>query len=163
MELFEALTRTEASYHRRVALIMAVITVAFLVCWWPYAVIFMLGDRVPRIDTPNISKCIHIICLPALAPFAARFKHLGTTYYGYLLCIFPKYLKIFVGRRKDWFYGMLSPWLILTGRIYIETKILFQHFIKCYLIINLLQPDKSHPVHLHQREGQGEREEPVHV
>ena len=78
-------TRTEASYHRRVALIMAVITVAFLVCWWPYAVIFMLGDRVPRIDTPNISKYIHIICLPALAPFAARFKHLGTTYYGYLL------------------------------------------------------------------------------
>ena len=34
---------------------------------------------------------------------------------------------------------------------------------KCYLIINLLQPDKSHPVHLHQREGEGEREEPVHV
>ena len=45
----------------------------------------------------------------------------------------------------------------------VETKILFQHFTKCYLIINLLQPDKSHPVHLHQREGEGEREEPVHV
>ena len=65
MDRFTALTRTEASYHRRVALIMAVITVAFLVCWWPYAVIFMLGDRVPRIDTTNISRCIHIICLLA--------------------------------------------------------------------------------------------------
>ena len=78
MDRFTALTRTEASYHRRVALIMAVITVAFLVCWWPYAVIFMLGDRVPRIDTTNISRCIHNICLLALAPFPARYNHLGT-------------------------------------------------------------------------------------
>ena len=79
MDRFTALTRTEASYHRRVALIMAVITVAFLVCWWPYAVIFMLGDRVPRIDTPNISRCIHIISMShlVLAPFPAGFKHLG--------------------------------------------------------------------------------------
>jgi len=29
---------------RRITLVMGTITLAFLICWWPYAIIFMIGD-----------------------------------------------------------------------------------------------------------------------
>jgi len=32
-------------YHRKISLIMGIITGAFLICWWPYAIIFMLNDN----------------------------------------------------------------------------------------------------------------------
>jgi len=35
--------------EKRVTIIMGTITLAFLVCWWPYAVIFMMGDTNPAI------------------------------------------------------------------------------------------------------------------
>ena len=38
-------TRKAQKYHRKISLIMGIITGAFLICWWPYAIIFMLNDN----------------------------------------------------------------------------------------------------------------------
>ena len=35
-------TRRRKSFNR-ITVIMAILTLAFLICWWPYAVIFMMG------------------------------------------------------------------------------------------------------------------------
>ena len=46
------MARSRTNYQQRVTRVMMVITLCFLVCWWPYALVYMTRQRelVPRLD-----------------------------------------------------------------------------------------------------------------
>ena len=46
------MARSRTSYQQRVTRVMMVITLCFLVCWWPYALVYMTRQRelVPRLS-----------------------------------------------------------------------------------------------------------------
>ena len=35
----------ETNHNRKITLVMGVITLVFLICWWPYAVVLMMRDK----------------------------------------------------------------------------------------------------------------------